>query len=536
MLNRWKAMFLVLLLAGNPIFAQQPPFSIHLKAFNIEGLGGLQSFAFGLDSGRWLFLGGRLDGLHRRQPFAAFDVAGNNNRIIVADPANNKTWTAQLTSLPVDLQEQLSSTNMQFYQHGRYLYLVGGYGYHAATDRKKTFGFLTAVDVPALVQAVMSGGAVSTHFRQIADAEMAVTGGHLKKLYDTYYLVCGNNFDGNYNPMGNPTYTQVYTNAVKKFRIEDDGNTLKVTHLGKWSDAVNLHRRDLNVVPQIMPDGTEAVTAFSGVFQPDADLPFLNCVDIDSSGYRVNDTFKQYYNHYHSAVLPAYDAEKRHMHTVFFGGIAQYYQSSGVRIKDDNVPFVKTIACVTRDDKGNLTENLLEAEMPDYLGASAELIPAPGLPRFSNGVLKLNELKEDTTMLGFIVGGIQSSAPNIFFTNTGTQSQANSSLMQVYLVKKQSADIGFTTDKKPGSLRARVLPNPNNGAFALAIDLPHASQVTCMLYDMNGKLLEKKRWKTLSPGNHHLPVNLKQELSAGTYKLMVSNGTEQTTVGLVIQR
>lgn len=70
-------------LIGNALFSQKDPFGIHIEPMTITGLGGLQAYAFGQDSGKWLIIGGRLDGLHRRQPFAAFDIAGNNNQLIV---------------------------------------------------------------------------------------------------------------------------------------------------------------------------------------------------------------------------------------------------------------------------------------------------------------------------------------------------------------------------------------------------------------------------------------------------------------------
>ncbi|MEE9439785.1 MAG: hypothetical protein V3V14_12340 [Saprospiraceae bacterium] len=57
----------------------QTPFNVAIEPINISGLGGLQSFAFGQDNGKWLLVGGRLDGLHRRQPWASFDLAGHNN-------------------------------------------------------------------------------------------------------------------------------------------------------------------------------------------------------------------------------------------------------------------------------------------------------------------------------------------------------------------------------------------------------------------------------------------------------------------------
>ncbi|MFN5705225.1 MAG: T9SS C-terminal target domain-containing protein, partial [bacterium] len=111
-------------------FTQNAPFNVIIEPMSIENLGGLQSYTFAQANGKWLIIGGRLDGLHRRQPFAAFDVAGNNNQLIVVDPVLKQKWTMPLTSLPIAMQEQLSSTNMQFHQTGNYLYITGGYGYN----------------------------------------------------------------------------------------------------------------------------------------------------------------------------------------------------------------------------------------------------------------------------------------------------------------------------------------------------------------------------------------------------------------------
>jgi hypothetical protein len=150
---------------------------------------------------------------------------------------------------------------------------------------------LIAVKIPDVINAIISGTPFTTYFRHIADEQFAVTGGYLNKIYNTYYLTGGQRFDGRYNPMNNPTFTQEYTNSIRKFQIADDGTNLTITHLAAITDTLNLHRRDYNVAPQIMPDGQEGLTAFSGVFQVDADLPFLNCVNIDSTGHFVNNAF-----------------------------------------------------------------------------------------------------------------------------------------------------------------------------------------------------------------------------------------------------
>jgi hypothetical protein len=207
--------------------------------------------------------------------------------------------------------------------------------------------------------------------------------------------VGGHKFIGAYNPMGpnhGPGFFQEYTNAIRKFSILDDGLTLSVTHYPATIDTNQLHRRDYNLVAQIFPNGSEGMTAFSGVFQKNVNQPFLNSVDIDNNSYTVNNSFAQYYNHYHCANLPLYSASQNEMHTVFFGGIAQYYDSAGVLVQNTDVPFVKTIARVTRTGTGAMAEYKMNASMPSLLGAGSELIANSAIPRYPSGVVKLDEL------------------------------------------------------------------------------------------------------------------------------------------------
>ncbi|MFZ1320297.1 MAG: T9SS C-terminal target domain-containing protein [Ignavibacteria bacterium] len=419
-------------------YSQTVPFNINIEPLNITGLGGLQAYAFGQHNGKWLIIGGRLDGLHRRQPFAAFDKAGHNYQLNVVDPVNQQIWTASLTVLPVSIQEQMSSTNMQFYQEGDYLYCTGGYGYSSSIGDHTTFSNLTAIKISDVIAAVISNSGFTDFFRQISDPEFQVTGGKLKKINDIYYLLGGQKFIGRYNPMGpdhGPGFIQEYSNMIKKFTLSDNGTTITINHLPSYIDSVNLHRRDNNAEAQILPDGQEGISMFSGVFQPTVNLPFLNSITIDSTGYTVNNTFQQYYNHYHCPVLPIYSTSDNEMHNVFFGGIAQYYDSLGMLVQDNNVPFTKTIARVTRDASGTLVEYKLPIEMPALLGAGSEFIPIDNIPQYKNGVLKLDDFTADSTLVGYIYGGISSSAKNIFFTNSGTQSKANSQIFKVYVIK-----------------------------------------------------------------------------------------------------
>ncbi|HMT00510.1 MAG TPA: T9SS C-terminal target domain-containing protein, partial [Saprospiraceae bacterium] len=101
-----RSIVYILLFVVLPMAAQELPFLVRLNAVEINGMGGIQSFAFGQHDGKWLIAGGRLDGLHRRQPFASFDLAGHNNQLIVIDPIGKKFWKASLLGLAAEIQVQ----------------------------------------------------------------------------------------------------------------------------------------------------------------------------------------------------------------------------------------------------------------------------------------------------------------------------------------------------------------------------------------------------------------------------------------------
>lgn len=524
---------IISLLSTSNLLSQVLPFQILLEPLYIPNIGGLQSFAFGQHDGKWLIVGGRLDGLHRRQPFASFDVAGNNNMLVVIDPVTQQRWTCGLDSLTTSIQEQLSSTNMEFHQDGSNLYLIGGYGYNSASGSRKTFDYLTAIDIPQVINAVINSASVSPFIRQITDPKFAVTGGHLKKINETYYLIGGNKFDGDYNPMGHATYTQEYTNAIRKFDLLDDGVNITVVHHTEIYDSVNLHRRDYNAVPQILQSGEEAISVFSGVFQPNVDLPYLNSVLIDSNNYYVNNNFLQYYNHYHCATLPVYSEVSKQMNTVFFGGIAQFYDSLGILVQDNNVPFVKTIALVSRDSLGNMMEYKMPLEMPGYFGAGSEFIPNLSNDHYANEVFKLDHMILDTTLVGYIYGGINSSSANIFFTNNGTQSIASSHIYKVKLVKVAST--GVSTTSIANNYKMDIYPNPNSGDFKIKIELKEIEELKLSIYNLEGKLIKEKQLNNLVIGTNIIDVALNDKLIANSYLVKMNSSTHSLQRIIVVE-
>lgn len=419
------------------------PFSIRLEPHEIKGFPALQSFVCGEWQGKWVFMGGRLDGLHRRQPFASFDAVGQNSYIYVVDPVAGKVWKRTVKDLPVTIAEQLLSSNMQFYQDRHTLYMTGGYGFSKTADDHTTFPFIISVDVHQLVTAIMQDEPIAGLFSQLKDERMAITGGRMGMLGDTLLLAGGQRFEGRYNPHGpdhGPGFVQQYSNEIRKFIIDTSkANVLTLTYYSAIRDSVNLHRRDYNMVPQVLVNNKFAYTMFSGVFQYDEDLPYTNFVDVVNGSYEVNNTFIQRFSHYHSAVLPLYDPSNNFMYSIFFGGIAQYYpDAKGKIINDKDVPFTKTISVVMRGEK-IVKEIYLPVQMPGYLGASAEFMYASPVVMYANGIANTSFIQSDEVLIGYVVGGINSGAKNIFWENTGQESKASSSVIKVYIKRKRSA-------------------------------------------------------------------------------------------------
>jgi hypothetical protein len=438
-LRQLAATPLVLLLTWLYPVQAQTDFSLLLEPYVIPGLPGLQSYAAGQYDGKWIILGGRLDGLHLRQPTQSFAPSGNNTSIYVVDPATKQVWSASLLSLIVPLREQLQSTNMQFLSKGSKLYVAGGYGYSTTAGNHITFPHLVVVDMPVLIQSILNGQSIQTAFSYVHDDYFAVTGGQLGMVGDTLLLVGGHRFDGRYTPNNSLNFTQTYTQQIRRFMVAFSGTQVSVSYKEASTDANELHRRDYNMVPQVFPNGKLGYTVFSGVFQVNANLPFLNTIDLFSSEYIVKQGFTQLLNHYHSGKFGMYDAALNRMHSVFLGGMAQYYyDAGGYLVKDDGVPFVSTIGHVVRDAQGMMQENKI-GDMPGLLGSGAEFFMNHQLPLYANEVVKLNELYEDTTLAGYLFGGIESTAPNIFFVNNGTQSSAINRGYRVYIIKNNNA-------------------------------------------------------------------------------------------------
>ena len=375
------------------------PFEVRLEAVDVSkppfvGAPKLQSFVIAQSSSgnEWLLVGGRTNGFHGFAPpdDPNFSYANANTRIWVIDlDSAPHVASYDLGKLPAALmpvRDQLSSTNMQGYQDGNTLYLTGGYGInYGGAGSLVTYSMLTAINVDNLIKAVSSGreSDVPAQIRFSGDptGRLQVTGGEMLKLGDYFYLVFGQSFIGQYTPCvvpstpPAPACQQVYTDQVRRFRVTRDSNGNPVIDNNSYwafQDSANFHRRDLNITPTILVDGTEGIAAYSGVFvppdadNPEANLPWRYPVYISGPAAsraaaaaqvirthpadhsarvnaaraaaqasptatptpvppRTDYTFEQRMNSYASANLLFYDPSAKTMYTTLFGGIGHHY-------------------------------------------------------------------------------------------------------------------------------------------------------------------------------------------------------------------
>lgn len=476
-MNKWS--FLLFLL---PFFLQAQSvseYSVVLEPVSVPEFPGIQSAATAYAGEEVLLIGGRLDGLHRRQPFASFDSAGHNDQLLVVNLSSKKLWKFPVSKLPVDLRDQLKATNHCYTQVKDTCYLVGGYGLSEKTGGHITFRSGIKFSVSEVIRQVKKNDVSPLIFNQVTDSLFGETGGQLEMMDDIFYLVGGHLFDGRYNPRNGPSFTQTYSSEVRKFKwTTSEPEWLETIH-----DEALLHKRDYNLV-RIQTREQELI-AFSGVFQKTVDLPFQTATRITRTNKPVKvDHFRQFYNHYECPELVIFNPETKESDVIFLGGIAQFYDSLGVLVQDNNVPFVETISRVHVSSDGNMSEYLVPAIMPPRYGAGVSFVPSRH-PNWDRKLFVWNTSLGDTLEMGFLLGGISTVARNVFWIHEGPESAALNVIYRVKLVKTATAHKRLTQANNPIDLK--VLENSKTHRMYFSIYLPESDEVSLTVFDQTGE-------------------------------------------------
>lgn len=509
----------------------QTNFVVEVDTFSLTVPPAIHSGAFSQWNGKWIFIGGRKNGLHGFLPPFAFPTSDANTDVWVVDPNNNQTWTSSIDSLPINYAEALESSNMEYYQQDSMLYIVGGYGWKNSLSDFHTYNTLTAVNIPSLINAVVNNYSIVPFFRQISDSSLQVCGGDLEKIDSVYYLVFGHDFEGTYNVADTlGFFVQHYTKQIRKFQIQDDGVNLSIYNKSAITDSSNFRRRDLNLVPQIFPNGEYGITAFTGVFQQGINLPYFNTIDIKTSGYAIVPAFNQNLSQYHCAVMPMYNATDNNMYSVFFGGMSMYRLDTinNSLVTDSLVPFTKTISMVKRDATGTMTEYKLPIEWPAYLGTNAYFIPDTSIAMYENKIINLDSIHQKT-FVGYITGGIESPDSNIAAV-ASTLSFACSRLYKVY-IKLPNDAVNYIKATEPVSLNS--YPNPFKGKINFELTATENISTTVSILDEDGYELEILLTKNLNAGRFSFQWNAKH-LPSGIYYCLIKTKNYSKVYKLVL--
>lgn len=456
-----------------------------------------------VDGVKWLLIGGRIGGLHSfdaptpPDPTNSFPRDTANDRAWVIDIARKQVWSMPLTELiPAETIDkfQLRASNAISCQVGDRLYIMGGYGFSPKAETAKktqTFGTLTAIQVSAVIKAVKAQQpVVAADVTQIEDPKFKITGGELLPFYGSrppkpsdsaarkadasangtapaasslqLCAIFGQVFDGLYSVQPAATgglFQQSYTEQIAIFNITEtptldliscdtfpNFGALKPPQFDgyKFPDFLQIqpyHRRDLNVLPAISPDGKPRIGVYGGVFRPGSFEGYVEPIYIDGIKEYPNDiqgaqwpyttffpgtdhSFQQLLNQYKCAALPVYSTANNQMTTIFFGGISNYrYDATNNQLlKDpikiapngrpivDGVPFAQEVTSIVVRKDGSSVGYVLPISMPGFLGAGADLLIDPSIPQTQGGVIQFDQITEPKT-IGYIYGGIQAFGP-----------------------------------------------------------------------------------------------------------------------------
>lgn len=481
--------FLLILLSSFMVRAQAPtmgnpeelPYTIRVEDVTRDEIPGLHSFAFAQWDGWWVVICGRINGLHGFFPFTAFPENGINASIRIIDPETGEMYSYAIDDLDLPYPGQLKSTNPQYAQEGEWLYIAGGYGKMPESDDFITFPTLTRVHLPSLITNVIWNENPSAAFRQIQSPEMQVCGGEMDLLDDYFYLVGGHDFAGNYSQTQTSTFTQEYTYEIRKFKIEQVGDSLGITNYTVYHDEENLRRRDFSLAPIVQPNGNHGLCLYGGVFRPDADLPYYNPVYItDENIFEMDADYEQVFSQYTCPTIPLFDAQDQSMYTLFFGGLSvHYYQQNDEAVYyDERVPFIKDITTFRRQADGSSLEFLMPQYFDELLGSNMIFVPNLEAPHYNNEVFKLQEMSGEV-FLGYLFGGIKAEIPNI------TPSSASNRMFKVYI---QHRPIVQTNDPLSYPTPVSISPNPFTSHSILAIEAAQPIE-NLQLFHSNGTLL-----------------------------------------------
>lgn len=475
-----------------PLSEDSLPFRLQIEQASFSLPTGLQAYVTGLYQDEYVLLGGRTQGLHGFLG-DTFPIASQNTTVFVLNVMTGQIVSRSLTDpsskLSQEQIDQLSVANALFFQGdgSDTLYMVGGYGINTATGMMETKSVLTAIDLPRLIKWVKGkkkAKSAAQCIRQVSDPLLQVTGGVMWQFnpHQPALLCFGQNFPGSYvNTSSNGNYTC----QIRPFQIIDTGKHLSIYPYPQPIPNPVYRRRDLNVIPAIKKAGhsvQQYLVTYGGVFTPGTDFGAWTIpieIDPDGSSKMLNpsnpNTFAQGMNNYSCPNVGLYSEKTQDMYTLFFGGISflysingGLYSPGGALCEDGNLGFTNDVTAIRIDASGNYQQYIMSATYPPIpttfgtcplpsggfpitcanvasgqrspvllFGASALFLSIPHLPYYPNSVIALDQLGSNPVLLGYIVGGIESSAAETCSETGNVDTHPSSYIFSVTLIPKK---------------------------------------------------------------------------------------------------
>jgi hypothetical protein len=225
-----------------------------------------------------------------------------------------------------------------------------------------------------------------------------------------------------------------------------------------------------------------------------------------------------------------HDARDDAMHTVFLGGMGQYWfdEDAGLVQEDFLVPFIDDIAALTRASDGTITEVVLAARMPGLYGTNSQFFINPAVPVWPNGVIRLESLP-GRTLVGHIHGGITTEEQHPGWTQ-GDSEAAN----EVFAVYVTPQPLAAEEGPRAGTLALTApVPNPADATARLQLTVAAAATVSVELFDTVGRRVAVLFEGPLSRGDHAIDVDV-ASLAPGLYVIRASGDTDSATRRLVV--
>jgi hypothetical protein len=434
--------------------ASNLPYRVVIETANFTLPVGFHSGAMAQYQGLWIFIAGRINGLHGfgGDPFPADE---QNTSIFVVNPATGKVSSRNLKDPSSGLNQQqidsLSVTSPQSYQDGETLYLSGGYGIDTLNNTFGTKPILTTVYLPGIIKWVIEpenpSNTVVNNIRQLTNPIFQISGGSMFKMGNMTQLVFGQNFKGVYTPGSNGEYSK----QIRRFQINNSNGQLAVDIFPSKPSVQDpsYRRRDLNIVPILQTVNNTlkyGLIAYAGVFTLSAGVWTVPVIIDDTGNASMSDplsagSFKQAMNQYVCASVGLYSRKNSSMYNIFFGGISYGFYQNGVFQTDSEIPFINQVTTIVRDSNGHFNQYLMDTQYPTILstrsnpgntllfGAGAYFVPT-NITQYPNKVLSLDTIRRPT-VIGYIVGGIQSTMAN---TNVDSDSAASPYVFKVTLL------------------------------------------------------------------------------------------------------